>query len=85
MKSGIDGKQTRKLIDTDRENEICLYIYVYARLPPRSASFEQMTSASFVVVDIVDRERERERTKRLSTLNFTFRSFFFLMACINLY
>lgn len=78
MKSGIDGKQTRKLIDTDRENEICLYIYVYARVPPRSASFEQMTSASFVV----DRERERENKE---IINVKFHSFFFLMACINLY
>ena len=76
MKSGIDGKQTRKLIDTDRENEICLYIYVYARVPPRSASFEQMTSASFVVVDIVDRERERERENK-EIINVKFHSFFF--------
>lgn len=46
------------------------FVYIFVRVcvhsGPRSASFEQMTSASFVVVDIVERERRREETKGLS-------------------
>lgn len=37
------------------------FVYIFVRVcvhsGPRSASFEQMTSASFVVVDIVEKER----------------------------
>lgn len=57
-----------------RKWNLFIYLYVCVYSGPRSASFEQMTSASFVVVDIVERERRREETKGLSALNFTFHS-----------
>lgn len=43
---------------------MCVYVCIYTVGLDQSRSMQQMTSAWFVVVDIVERERERKREKQ---------------------
>lgn len=70
----MESKQESWLTRIEKMKFVYIFVRVCVYSGPRSASFEQMTSASFVVVDIVERERRREETKGLSALNFTFHS-----------
>lgn len=60
----MESKQESWLTRIEKMKFVYIFVRVCVHSGPRSASFEQMTSASFVVVDIVEREREEERKQR---------------------